>query len=155
MKKFEYKSIAELRSLIQSRETSAQEVTESYLERVERINPKVNCFLSVDVEEAMDQAKKADDELQQGLIRSQLHGIPIALKDIFECEGRSVTAGSKPFSFTSRNTATVIYRLRSAGAVLLGRLNLDEFAAGGTNHNPNYGSSNILLSTGGSLGTQI
>ena len=139
MNQFEYKSISELRALIQSREASVQEITESYLQRIERINPKVNCFLSVDPEEVMNQAKNADKELQQGLIRSQLHGIPIALKDIFEHEGRSVTAGSKSFSFTSTRTATVVRRLRTAGTVILGHLNLDEFAAGGTGDNAHFG----------------
>lgn len=134
-----YNSITELRNLIQTREASSQEVTENYLARVELYNSNVNCFLFVDQDGARKQAEELDKELQQGHIRSPLHGIPIALKDIFEKEGHRVTAGSKSFSHLSHKTATVVSRLVKAGVVILGYLNLDEFAAGGTGENAHFG----------------
>lgn len=118
---------------------SVQDISEQYLERIESYNSETNCFLFVDQDNVRHQAKQLDKELQRGHIRGHLHGIPIALKDIFENVNHKVTAGSKSLSHVSQKTATVVSRLTEAGAVILGYLNLDELAAGGTGDNSHFG----------------
>ncbi len=133
------KSIAELGKLIRSVEVSSKEITQTYLDRITRFDKEINCFISVEADQALKQAEQADKKVTKNASLHPMHGIPIAIKDIFERKNIEVTAGSKYFSYTSDQTATVIKRLQEAGAVILGTLNLDEFAAGGTGANSHFG----------------
>lgn len=142
--------------MIRDHRITCEDLADAYLERIERRGPELNCYLGVDHEDARARARQADRELARGLDRGPLHGIPVAVKDIFERSGRAVTAGSRPFSYTARRTATVVQRLHDAGAVVLGTLNLDEFAAGGTGANRHFGRCanphDARYLTGGSSG---
>ncbi len=151
------KSIHELAGLLQSGELSALTLTELHLEHIAALNPKINAFITVTTELAIAQAKQADKELRQGKVRGPLHGIPLALKDLFQTAGIRTTAGAR---FWGENIpsedACVVERLRKAGAVLLGKLNMHEIALGVTNVNPHYGACrnpwDLLRSPGGSSG---
>jgi len=114
-------------------------------------------FDLLDAEGAMEAAREAETEIRRGSYRGPLHGIPIALKDLYYTAGIRTTAGSKILAdFVPAYDATVVSRLRDAGMVLLGKLNMHEFAAGGTNANPHYGAAhnpwNLDYIPGGSSG---
>jgi aspartyl-tRNA(Asn)/glutamyl-tRNA(Gln) amidotransferase subunit A len=116
------------------------ELTRAHLERIERLNPQINCYLTVSAELALEQARQAEDEIAQGLRRGPLHGIPLALKDLFETAGVRTTAGSSFFSdHIPAQDAFVVEMLKKAGAVLLGKTNMHEIALGITNENPHFG----------------
>ena len=126
--------------LVQSGEHTSEELTRAYLARIEKYNPKLNAYLTVFESEAVESAKRADREIAQGKIRGPLHGIPVALKDIIDIEGYATTAGGVLLSEEPvENDAPVTAKLREAGAVLLGKLNLHEYAWGGTTDNVHYG----------------
>ena len=133
-------SLTTLAELIQTGQHSSVEVTEAYLARIEKYNPVLNAYLKVFEREALRDAKKADEEIATGRIRGTLHGVPIALKDIIDVAGHATTAGGILLSDAPKpEDAEVTARLRNAGAVLLGKLNLHEYAWGGTTDNPHYG----------------
>jgi aspartyl-tRNA(Asn)/glutamyl-tRNA(Gln) amidotransferase subunit A len=133
-------SIAELASLMRARTVSSVEVTEAHLARIERLNPRINAFVTVMAAEAREAARRADADLAAGRWRGPLHGVPIGIKDIFDTGGVRTTHGS---SFYRDNVpaedAESIRRLKEAGAVLIGKCNTHEFAAGSTTNNPWYG----------------
>lgn len=112
---------------------SSVELTERCLDRIERLNPTVNAYVTVTAASALREAHQADQERARGHDRGPLHGIPLALKDLIDTAGVRTTAASAVFKdrIPSRN-AVVVDALRDAGAVLLGKLNLHEFAYGGT-----------------------
>jgi aspartyl-tRNA(Asn)/glutamyl-tRNA(Gln) amidotransferase subunit A len=115
-------------------EISSVELVDACLARIESVDPAINAFISIDVDGARAQAASADSEIKGGNYRSPLHGIPIAVKDIFDVEGVATTAASRILAGTppaSRDSATVAM-LRDAGAIILGKLNLHEFAYGAT-----------------------
>lgn len=129
-----------LAGLIASREVTSKEITEAYLARIERYNPQLNAYLKVFGSEAVAQAEQLDRETALGEIRSPLHGVPIAIKDIIDIKGYVTTAGGVLLPDTpAAEDAEVIRRLREAGAVFLGKLNLHEYAWGGTTDNPHFG----------------
>ncbi len=133
-------SLTTLAELIQTRQHSSVEVTKAYLARIDTYNPALNAYLKVFEREALEDAKKADEEIAAGRIRGALHGVPIALKDIIDVAGHATTAGGILLSDAPKSEdAEVTARLRNAGAVLLGKLNLHEYAWGGTTDNPHYG----------------
>jgi aspartyl-tRNA(Asn)/glutamyl-tRNA(Gln) amidotransferase subunit A len=133
-------SIAELAPLIARRKISPVELTRLMLERIERQNPRLNAYLTVTAELALAQARRAEKEILGGHLRGPLHGIPISLKDNISTRGVRTTAGSKFLSdFVPQVDATVVRRLSRAGAVLLGKTNLHEFAYGVTTNNAHYG----------------
>jgi aspartyl-tRNA(Asn)/glutamyl-tRNA(Gln) amidotransferase subunit A len=142
---------------IRAREISPAELTRDCLARIERLNPKLNAFITVLAESALDQARRAEQEIFRGQYRGPLHGIPIGLKDIIDTADARTTAGSALFkNRTPAEDAEVVRRLRAAGAVILGKQNLHEFAYGGSSmisyfgevHNP-WDTSRIA---GGSSG---
>lgn len=127
--------------LIARREISPFELTRAHLERIESYNPRLNCFLTVMVEDALQRAREAEKILSSKEAISPLCGIPIALKDLFETRGTRTTAGSKFFAgYVPESDAMVVQKLQEAGVVLLGKLNMHEIALGVTNVNPHFGA---------------
>jgi aspartyl-tRNA(Asn)/glutamyl-tRNA(Gln) amidotransferase subunit A len=133
-------TLAEASRLVRSKKVSPVELTEACLLRVERLNPGLNAFITVTADIALDQARAAEAHIQQGLWLGPLHGIPIALKDLVDTSNVRTTAGSNLFRNRSPLVdAEVVRRLKAAGAVLLGKLNLHEFA---------YGASSVVSAFG-------
>ncbi len=136
-----FTSIAELAPLIQKKEVSPVELTRGYLERIDRLNDEYLAYLTILRDEALAAAHTAEQEIVHGRYRGPLHGIPIALKDLFAVKGVRMTCGSKILAdHIADSDATVVTRLRQAGTILLGKLNMHEFAWGGTSLNPHYGT---------------
>ncbi len=133
---------AEAARLIRDRQLSSSQLTEACLDRIEAAEPALNAFITVTRKEALAAAAAADQALAHGDDKGPLHGIPIALKDIFALSGVRMTAGSK---ILAKNIATedadVVTRLKASGAIILGKLNLHEFAFGATGVNPHYGAA--------------
>jgi aspartyl-tRNA(Asn)/glutamyl-tRNA(Gln) amidotransferase subunit A len=126
-----YKSIRELSHLIRSREISPVELAESYLERSRRLGPKLNAYALLTEELALAEARRAEREITSGRWRGPLHGIPYAAKDLLSVSGYPTGWGAKPFANQVFNyTATVINKLRRAGAVLIGKAAMIELAGG-------------------------
>src|SRR5260370_18660581 len=141
-----FASIEEIGKLFRKRKLSPVELTKLMLARIERINPKLNAYITITTEVALAQAKNAESELlapggRKGpRDRGPLHGIPISLKDNIYTEGIRTTAGSKILKdFIPKEDACIVGHLRQAGAVLLGKTNMHEFAYGVTSNNPHYG----------------
>jgi len=141
-----FASIEEVARLYRKREVSPVEVTKLMIARIDQLNPKLNAYITVTAELALAQAKKAEAELfasrgRKGhRDRGPLHGIPISLKDNIYTAGIRTTAGSKILKdFVPSHDAEVWTKLRGAGAILLGKTNLHEFAYGVTTDNPHYG----------------
>jgi aspartyl-tRNA(Asn)/glutamyl-tRNA(Gln) amidotransferase subunit A len=133
-------SIEEAGRLLRRREVSPVDLVKASLSRIARLNPRVNAFLTVLAEAAMRQARAAERELRSGKPKGPLHGIPIALKDNFYTRGIRTTAGSKILGdFVPKEDSGVAARLANAGAILLGKTNMHEFAYGITSENPHYG----------------
>src|SRR5256885_856046 len=133
-------SLSEASRLIRDKKVSPVELTQSCLRRIERLNPKLNAFITVTAEAALAQAREAESEIKGGHWRGSLHGIPIALKDLFDTAGVRTTAASGLFKDRiPAQDAEVVRRLKGAGAVLLGKLNMHEFAYGGSSVISYYG----------------
>src|SRR5919107_1660057 len=135
-------TIKHLSKLIASREISCLEVVDSIIERIEKLNPKLNAFITILDESARTEAMHADSLIKQGKYLGPLHGIPISLKDLIYIKGVRSTSGSKILAdFVPDYDSTVARKLRTAGAVIVGTNNLHEFASGITGINPHYGPS--------------
>jgi aspartyl-tRNA(Asn)/glutamyl-tRNA(Gln) amidotransferase subunit A len=133
-------TIDEAAKQISSRRLSPTELTRAYLERIEKHNPSINAYITVTAEAALAQARALEAELARGRKRGPLHGIPIALKDNIDTAGVRTTAASALFAErVPTEDATVVRRLRDAGAVVLGKLNMHEFAFGGTSAVSHFG----------------
>ena len=123
--------LQEAATLLRQKKVSPVELTRACLARIEALNPVLNAFITVTAESALGQARVAEGELQRGASRGPLHGIPVALKDLIDTAGVRTTAGSALFKdHVPREDAAVVQRLRHAGAVLLGKLNMHEVAFG-------------------------
>ncbi|HEU5232969.1 MAG TPA: amidase [Terriglobales bacterium] len=126
-------TITEVSHLLRGKTVSPVELTQLCLDRIERLNPKLNAFITVTAESALDEARAAEREIHKGHWRGPLHGVPIAMKDLFDTAGVRTTAASAVFKDRVPNQdCEVVRRLKSAGAVLLGKLNMHEFAYGGS-----------------------
>jgi aspartyl-tRNA(Asn)/glutamyl-tRNA(Gln) amidotransferase subunit A len=150
-------SIEQAARLLRRREISPLDLVEASLARIERWNSSLYAFLTVLAESARRQAKTAEREIHRGRARGPLHGIPISLKDNFWTRGIRTTAGSKILAdFVPEADSDVAEKLARAGAILLGKTNMHEFAYGITGENPHYGSSRNPWArdriTGGSSG---
>lgn len=150
-------TLTETSNLIANQEVSSKELTQAHLDRISRLEPELNCFITQTPELALERARQADAEIRSGEVRGPLHGIPIALKDLFETRGVTTTAGS--LFFRDRvpvENGVVVERLEAAGAVNLGKLNMHEIALGVTNNNPHFGPCrnpwDLDRSPGGSSG---
>jgi len=127
------RTIAEASDLLRKGKVSPVELTRECLETVARLNPTLNAFITVTAEPALQQAQRVEKEILSGRWRGPLHGIPIGLKDIIDTAGVRTTAASKVFrDRVPREDAEVVKKLKSAGAVLIGKHNLHEFAYGGS-----------------------
>ena len=134
-------TIQEASAALRAREVSSAELTAASLERIRRLDARLRAFITVMEESARAQARAADEELARGIDRGPLHGIPVAVKDLFLTRGVPTTAGSKLFADrVSDHDAAVVARLAQAGAVLVGKTNLHELAYGITSANPHYGA---------------
>jgi aspartyl-tRNA(Asn)/glutamyl-tRNA(Gln) amidotransferase subunit A len=134
-------TIAELAPRIKSREISPVEVTEASLDRASRLQPILNSFITLLPEQAMNQAREQEAPLMRGEYHGPLHGIPIGIKDNLATAGVRTTVGSKVLSeHIPTEDAYVVIRCKEAGAIILGKENLEEFAAGSTSNNLHYGA---------------
>ena len=141
MVELQFATIETLSGLLAKKKISPVELTKLYLSRIERHNPKLNAFLTVASESALAAARSAERELLRGKHRGALHGIPVALKDNIWTRDLRTTMGSAILRhFVPREDATVVRKLRRAGAIVLGKTNLHEFAYGVTSENPHYGA---------------
>ena len=122
-------------------ELTSEALTRTCLERAHRLNPTLNCFLRIEDEAALAAARRADAARASGHPLGVLHGVPIAVKDMFYDPARETSSGSEiRRGFRGAATATALARLKAAGAIVLGALNMTEFALGPTGHNPFYGA---------------
>ncbi len=127
--------------MIGAREVSPVEVATAYLERIEGLNPQLNAFISLHPEAALAAAREAEAEIAAGGYRGPLHGVPLAVKDLFQVAGWERTCGSAFFRDRPEHDSASVARLKAAGAVVLGLLNLHEFAFGPTGVNPHFGTA--------------
>jgi len=148
-------SLSEASDLVRTRKVSPVELTRACLARIERLNPSLNCFITVTADSALAQAKAAESEIQKGRWRGPLHGVPVALKDLFDTAGVKTTAGSAQFQDrVPTEDAEVVRRLKASGAVLLGKTNMVEFAYGSNSAVSYFGGVNnpwnLAMTSGGS-----
>ena len=151
-------SASELSRLIASKEVSSVEATEAYLDRIDQVDEKLNSYITVTRDEALEAAREADQAITAGRHLGPMHGVPIAVKDQFNTAGVRTTGGSRIMAgFVPQEDATVVANLKRSGAVLLGKLNMSEFAMAeiydhpyGTPRNPWDLSRNPGTSSSGS-----
>ena len=152
-----YTSAGDLSKLVQSKEISPVEIIEAHLSRIDETEPVLNSFITLLANEARTAARQAEKDIQAGRYKGPLHGIPVALKDLYNTGGVRTTSGSKIFdTFVPTEDCTVASKFQQAGAILLGKLNMHQFAYGPTGENPDYGHMhnpwNPDMVTGGSSG---
>ncbi len=134
------KTLADLRAAIASGSTRAVDLAAGYYDRIEQVNPRLNVYLSLTKERALEQAARVDALAAKGDPLPVLAGIPVGIKDVLVMKGAPATAGSKILEgYRPPYDATAVAKLEAAGAVLLGKLNCDEFAMGSSNENSAYG----------------
>ena len=133
-------TLLETSRLIRSRDLSPVELTEGFYERIDRLNSTLNAYLTLAREQALASARSAEEEILNGRYRGPLHGIPFSIKDNLATQGIRTTAGSKVLrDWIPDFDATVVKKLKEAGAIILGKTNMDEWALGGSTTNPHYG----------------
>ena len=152
-----YMSAGDLARLIRDRQVSPVEVIDAHLARIEATEPTLNSFITLLPDHAREAARRAETQIQAGNYRGPLHGIPVGLKDLFNTAGVRTTSGSRILdNFIPTEDCTVAARFQQAGAILLGKLNMHQFAYGPTGENFDYGHMhnpwNPELVTGGSSG---
>jgi aspartyl-tRNA(Asn)/glutamyl-tRNA(Gln) amidotransferase subunit A len=140
---------------IQAKQISPLELTQTCLQRIEAIEPQINAFITLTAESALDEAHLATEEIVHGNYRGVLHGIPLAIKDLFDVRGVPTTAGSPLLKDNvAQHDAFAVKQLRAAGAIFLGKLNMHEWALGVTGVNPHFDTArnpwNTAYITGGS-----
>src|SRR5438552_3590205 len=134
-------SSSEAAELLRQKKISPVDLATACLDRIERLNPVLNAFITVTDEGALAQARRAEDEIQRGQWRGPLHGIPVGLKDLIDTAGVRTTCGSALFADrVPTEDAEVVQRLKRAGALLIGKQNLQEFAYGGTSASSHFGA---------------
>ncbi|MBN2325009.1 MAG: Asp-tRNA(Asn)/Glu-tRNA(Gln) amidotransferase subunit GatA [Spirochaetes bacterium] len=148
-------SITEASKLIADKQLSPVDVVTAHLKRIAQTDDTLNSFITLLSEESMEAAYKAEQDIMSGIYRGPLHGIPIGLKDLFFTKGVRTTAGSKILQdFVPAYDATVTEKMKEAGAIIMGKLQMHEFAYGSTGENPHYGPAcnpwDIERVTGGS-----
>ena len=135
-----YMSAGELGPLVKQREISPVEIIEAHLSRIQRTEPTLNSFITLLPDEALAAARQAERDIAAGRYKGPLHGIPVGLKDLFNTGGVRTTSGSRIYdNYVPTQDCTVAARFREAGAILIGKLNMHQFAYGPTGENPDYG----------------
>ena len=135
-------SIVQIGAQIRKGEISPVELIEATLDKIDQCEPQLNAFITVFRKESLESARQAEAEIKSGKDLGPLHGMPIALKDIIYVEGTRSTAGSNFFSEESPQfDAALVSKLRAAGAIIIGKTNLHEFAFGVTTENPHFGAT--------------
>lgn len=152
-----YFTLGEISEQIRRKKLAATDLTRACLRRIEALNSSLNAFITVTAEAALRQAKELEDELQRGRWRGPLHGVPVALKDLFDTAMIKTTAASAVFKDrVPEQDAEVVRRLKAAGAVILGKLNMDEFAFSFTSETSHFGATRnpwkLTHTPGGSSG---
>jgi len=133
-------SLEDIAARIAAKDVSPVEVTEAVLRRIEALQPRLNAFMTVTGDQALAQAREAEREIAAGRYLGPLHGVPVAVKDLFATKGVRTTAGSKILShWAPDEDATVVRKLAEAGAVLIGKLGMHEWAFGVTSDNVHFG----------------
>ena len=150
-----YATIEDLARLIQGKEVSPVEVVQAHLQRIEATEPTLNAFITPLADQALEAAREAEREVQSGRYLGPLHGVPMGLKDLYYTKGVRTTSGIKVYDqFVTDYDGTVTARLREAGSILLGKLNLAPLAMRGSGRNEFYGNArnpwNPEMVTGGS-----
>jgi len=150
-------TLNDLSWLIAGRKLSSAEAVAAALVQLERLEGKLNAFITVLGEQARAEAKKADEEIARGEYRGALHGVPVTIKDMFDTAGVRTTGGSKILQdWIPQTDSALVERLRAAGAVIIGKTNLDEFGHGGTSTLSHFGPVhnpwNVERIAGGSSG---
>ncbi|MBI3914708.1 MAG: Asp-tRNA(Asn)/Glu-tRNA(Gln) amidotransferase subunit GatA [Chloroflexi bacterium] len=134
-------TLTQARAAIRARKISPLELTDAHLARIETLNPQLNAYLQITADSARDAARAATRALKRGAQLAPLHGIPLALKDLFDQRGAHTTAGSILLKDNiATDDAFAVKKLRAAGAILLGKLNMHEWAYGVTTINPHFGA---------------
>lgn len=156
-KKYCYTSITELSEQIKVRKVSPLELVKECLDRIEKLNPSLNAFITVAADEALHQAKIAEAEINSGKWKGPLHGIPVGVKDFFDTKGIRTTAAFIHFKDRiPAKDAVVVQKLKEAGAIILGKTNMHELGMGTTSVNSYFGSVhnpwNLDYVPGGSSG---
>jgi len=157
MSSFQYRSARELAALIASREITPLEVMEHTLQRIETANPKLNAFVALDAERAMDEAKALTESIARKGVPGPLTGIPLGVKDLEDVKGMVTSFGSVPFKDNIATGDSVqVARLREAGAIVVGKTNTPEFGSTGFTKNRLFGTTrnpwNLERTPGGSSG---
>ncbi len=135
-------TISELSKLLRKKEISPVEVTTAFLKRINQLDGRMNAYITVLEDQAMRSSREVERAIVSGNYLGPLHGVPVAVKDLFMTEGIRTTAGSKILAdFVPEDDSTVVRRLKDAGAIIIGKTNLHEFAYGPTNDNPHYGAT--------------
>jgi amidase len=152
-----FRSATTLARLIRQRQVSSEEVVKAHLDRIDEVNPKLNAVVQIVRDRAVAEARAADAGLARGELKGPLHGVPITVKDCLDTAGVITTAGtSGRASHIPERDATVVARLRSAGAILVGKTNLPELCMAPTTNNAVYGRTNnpydLERTPGGSSG---
>ena len=138
-----YASVTDLAQAIQTKEVSSVEVVRAYLERIEVVNPQLNAVVQLTAESALAEARQMDAALARGDVKGPLHGVPMTIKDLFETADIITAAGTKGLeTYVPKQDATVVARVRSAGAILLGKTNTPEIGLRFVTDNDIYGRTN-------------
>ena len=150
-------TISEISSQLRRKKLSPLDLTKVFLERTKKLNGVLNAYVTLTEERALADARVAEKEIRRGRYRGPLHGIPFSIKDNIATKGVRTTAGSKILSeWIPDHDATVVTKLKQAGAVILGKTNMHEWASGGTTINPYYGTTRnpwgLARMSGGSSG---
>lgn len=133
-------TVHELKDMLLNGEVTSRQIVTFYLERIERLNETINAYLYVNKEEALKEADIKDTERKEGKAKGLLHGIPVALKDNMSAEGMPCTNASKFMEgFIAPYDATIVKKIKDEGGIILGKLNMDEFAMGSTNEFSAFG----------------
>jgi amidase len=152
-----YASAATIAKMIREGHVSSEEVVRTFLDRIEKVNPKLNAVVQLAADRALAEARDADKATAKGDVKGTLHGVPITIKDSLDTAGIISTGGTMGRSaFVPSQDATVVDRLRRAGAILLGKTNTPELTFSFETINAVYGRTNnpydLLLTSGGSSG---
>ena len=157
MEELIYSSAKSIAAAIREKQVSCKEVLEAHLRRIDEVNPKLNAVVQLALDRAQVEAEEADSALARGEIKGPLHGVPMTIKDSLDTEGVVSTGGTQGRAgFVPREDATVVARMRAAGAILIGKTNTPELTLAGETNNLVYGRTNnpydLSRTTGGSSG---